>query len=174
MVRLQERIVSDKMRAIALIQEATKDQGSFMIHRLRAAQNWRKIAFIFKHVSELEAHTVTLYLLDAMTEQSASLEKRYSQMSGHSTLELATYVGSDAAAIALNQNEPELAVALLEQGRGIMFRQVGRLRTTLDEVRAVNPSVARRFEEYSRSLDEMALTARNVTHKLPLEKDPTR
>lgn len=167
----------DKAKALELLEDATNHEKSFLIHRLRAAEQWRKVAYEFDDESDLSAHVITLRLLDTMVERSRSLETQSSQLGGDPTLQAATGVASAAAAIALSRGDPRLAVSLLETGRVIMFRQLGRLRTRLDEVREVHPQLAERFASLSGELEELAVTARYTKYAaglVQLENDPTK
>lgn len=56
-------------------------------------------------------------------------------------------IARHAAAAALDAGQPETAVALLEQGRNVLWAGVLRTRTSLDEVRATHPELATRLEE---------------------------
>ncbi|MGP3683573.1 CHAT domain-containing protein [Streptomyces sp. IBSNAI002] len=62
-------------------------------------------------------------------------------------------LASDAAACALGLGDPERAVQLLEQGRGILLGQALDARTEVTELHRLHPDLARRFEELREALD---------------------
>ncbi|MET9675782.1 CHAT domain-containing protein [Streptomyces sp. NPDC006482] len=68
---------------------------------------------------------------------------------------LAALVGlaSDAAACAIRLGDPEGAVQLLEQGRGILLGQALDARTEVTELHRLHPVLALRFEELREALD---------------------
>ncbi|KAF8750460.1 hypothetical protein RHS01_09288 [Rhizoctonia solani] len=59
-----------------------------------------------------------------------------------------------AAAYAIRQGKLELAVEYLERGRSILWRQTLELRSPLDELRKVAPSIANQLAEVIEQLDQ--------------------
>ncbi|MET9530795.1 CHAT domain-containing protein [Streptomyces sp. NPDC006649] len=70
-----------------------------------------------------------------------------------------TGIAVAAAACALAAGEPEKAVTLLEQGRGVLLSRALDVRTDLTALRAEHPSLAARFEEVREALDGPAATS---------------
>lgn len=68
-------------------------------------------------------------------------------------------VAVEAAALALEQGRPELAIRLLEQGRGVVFRQLGQLRAEVDDIQLVVPGLAEIFRSLSHQLEALAVTS---------------
>jgi hypothetical protein len=60
---------------------------------------------------------------------------------------------TDAATAAIHFGKFELALEWLEQGRSIVWGQILRLRTPLDELHQLHPSEADELEKISRALD---------------------
>ncbi|MFF1922078.1 CHAT domain-containing protein [Streptomyces sp. NPDC058221] len=65
-----------------------------------------------------------------------------------------TGIAADAAACALAEGAPERAVAMLELGRGVLLSRELDLRADIGELRALDPSLAREFEELRAALAE--------------------
>lgn len=143
--------------AISIFRDATNNGADSIIHRLDAAQAWRAAARLTKDESEFEAHTTTLRLLEIAVARSRSLEAQFSQLM-RVAIRHVKNVACDAAALALEQGDPELAVSLLEQGRTVIFRQLGHFRTVLEDVREVAPALAERFTSLSQLLDKFVLS----------------
>lgn len=125
---------------------------------MEAAHSWRLFADEFKHSDRLNAYRTSLNILDAAATRSSSLEKQYSQLSTATLLRVSKDVTVDAAALAIDKGETELAVALLEQGRARLFSELGRYRTTLDDLEAISPLLAARFAALSNELDALVIS----------------
>lgn len=66
----------------------------------------------------------------------------------------------DATAWALAQKKPQRAVEILEQGRGVLFTELGRYRTPLDEL--PNRELAAKFAELSSQLENTLVSGSKV------------
>lgn len=122
-------------------------------HRLRAASVWRKLAREFEDESEMEAAEASLNLLDEIVTRSTSVEAQYHEL-GPRNSELRDAVQSSTE-VAIQRGDLQRAVTLLEQGRGVIFKHLGRYRTELGDLRAVAPELAERFQECSRKLNNL-------------------
>lgn len=105
----------------------------------------------------MAAHTKTLDLLNQAVAQGHSVEKQYQDLRGNNSIQAARAVAVDAAALALTSKTSRLAVELLEEGRGVIFRQLARFSAELGAVRAVEPTLAAKFEDLSRRLKALTL-----------------
>ncbi|MER5599708.1 hypothetical protein [Streptomyces sp. NPDC002265] len=63
---------------------------------------------------------------------------------------------AQAARIALEADRPDIAVELMEQGRGVLWSQLLELRTDLARIADVDPQLAARMTEVRAGLDELA------------------
>ncbi|MFE2582845.1 hypothetical protein [Streptomyces sp. NPDC059378] len=63
---------------------------------------------------------------------------------------------AQAARIALEADRPDIAVELMEQGRGVLWSQLLELRTDLARIAEVDPQLAARMTEVRAGLDELA------------------
>lgn len=146
----------------AFLEEASQPGFSSNVSRLRAANQWRTFSRLFHHQSAMRAHLTALSLLDIAVSGTPSLEKRFTQLSTNQVVNNARCVASDAAALAVGQGDLPLAVALLEQGRMILFTQLRRYRTSLDDVKALAPELAERFTQLGRELDQAAVSTPDI------------
>lgn len=146
---------SDAITSIALFREGANSPATPAAHRLRAAYHWARLARTSSSESALDAYITTLMLLEKTITQSKSLEARHTYLSNNSILprlELAE-LATDACSCAIDQGKIELAVELLEQGRATIMTQLGRYRTQLDNITAVDTRLANEFQRLSRRLD---------------------
>ncbi|KAG8950980.1 hypothetical protein FRC03_012673 [Tulasnella sp. 419] len=67
-------------------------------------------------------------------------------------------LASDAASCAIEAGQIETAVEFLEQGRTLLWTQMGRYRTSLDSLRFVDPGLAGRLEQLNRELETSSMT----------------
>jgi tetratricopeptide (TPR) repeat protein len=89
------------------------------------------------------------------TQLVVGLAARDISRSGRETF-LARFSGTavDAAATAVQTDDPRRAVALLEQGRAVLLAQMLETRQNLDRIRAVRPDLADRLTWIGRLLDQ--------------------
>lgn len=130
-----------------------REQGNLEL-RFSMSLRWTHLALNHKHTSVLHAFTTALELLDTLVTMSSSLKQRHSRVVGKENSGQVQRLASDAAAVALNAQQPRRAVELLEQGRGVLLAQLVRYRTSLDDLQAVSPSLAARFKDLSSQLEQ--------------------
>lgn len=70
-----------------------------------------------------------------------------------------TALATDAAALAIQAGEPERAVELLEQGRGVLLAQSLEVRTREHDLKLANPELARQLAEVDKRLDSVPSAA---------------
>ncbi|KIJ61220.1 hypothetical protein HYDPIDRAFT_31523 [Hydnomerulius pinastri MD-312] len=94
-----------------------------------AAREWVYHAELYNHPSVLDAYQTAISTLDRYAAASSSVVRRHQVLPPG----LMTLV-NDAFSCALRKNDPETAVQLLEQGRGILWTQLARFTTPLEEL----------------------------------------
>lgn len=104
----------------------------------------------------------TLNLLDIAVAQSTSIRRLSSLLAEDNTFMLIQGLASDSAALALEAGQVPLAVSLLEQGRSIIFTQLGRYRSVIDDIREVSRELADRFSGISAQMNELLLEDRGL------------
>lgn len=142
-----------------MLQEATRSTAASVQERLFAVNIWRDLAQRHNHQSELKAMRQTLDLVELAVAESHSLECLSDRLTSEWTFLGTRSIGSDAAALAIQSGDTRLAVSLLERGRSSIFRQLGRYRSVIDDVREVSPNLALRFTDKSAELSELILNA---------------
>lgn len=156
---------------IELLQEAAHHLLSPIGERTRAANLWRRISRA-GHPSELEAMQTTLNLMDLAVAESASLQSLSSRLSDEASFRAAQGVASDSAALAIGSGDLPLAVSLLEQGRSIIYSQLGRYRAAIDDVRRVSPDLAERLVGLSMELDALVIRGERINFNSNIKTKP--
>ncbi|MET7935772.1 CHAT domain-containing protein [Streptomyces sp. NPDC005322] len=116
--------------------------------RVRAAQRWAFMALAAGDWSRaLEPFALAVELLPRTAPRRTGRADRERRPAGFAGL------ASDAAACAIGLGDPEGALRLLEQGRGVLLAQALDTRTELAGLREHHPGLAHRFEELRAALD---------------------
>ncbi|WP_413756321.1 hypothetical protein [Streptomyces sp. MMBL 11-3] len=98
------------------------------------------------HAAALTSYADAVALLERLVTRRISRPSKERQLAGH------TRLTGDAVAVALRLGRPDRAVALLEQGRGVLWSQL--LDLDLDtEFVARHPELARRLADVAFALD---------------------
>ncbi|KAH7905794.1 CHAT domain-containing protein [Hygrophoropsis aurantiaca] len=94
---------------------------------------WVGAAEKFDHDSALKAYRTSLSNLDRHAISRSSVVLRHELLKSASSS-----LAANAASCALRRHEPDTAVELLEQGRGVIWTQMANLRTPLEHLCRVN------------------------------------
>ncbi|MEV4021064.1 CHAT domain-containing tetratricopeptide repeat protein [Nonomuraea angiospora] len=142
--------------ALDALRTAANNTTAPAVNRVLAAQLWGELAAEAGDlVDAREGFSKAVRLLPILAWRGitrADQERRLLQFSG---------LARDAAALAVTTGQPELAVELLDQGRGVLWAQLRATRSDLGSIRERLPKLALRLDELRDQFD------------LPPEKDPT-
>ena len=119
-----------------------------------AACAWIQDAEEHEHPSVLEAYQVSLNTLDHLTSTQPSVDTRHEAMQ-----EKVADLASDAFACAISHENHQMAIELLEQGRGILWNQLARFDTSLAALESQGiheRGLANRFTRLSAGLKKHA------------------
>ncbi|TDL21763.1 TPR-like protein [Rickenella mellea] len=103
-----------------------------------------------RHLSDqsiLDAYRVAFEILPRVAWVGLSIDSRH-----HELLETSS-LACDAAAAAMSENDPQMALSWLEQGRSIVWGQILQLRTPVDELRLAHPELAGELTQISQLLE---------------------
>jgi tetratricopeptide (TPR) repeat protein len=103
----------------------------------------------------LKAHRYVLEALPPILRPGYSISRRYIELSSLDISDAVTAAAS--AAIALGKYS--LALEWLEEGRGMVWAQLGRLQNPLDELRQRDPELSDELERVSASLQSIGSTS---------------
>ena len=124
--------------------------------RLQAALSWASIATGWSHSSSTDAYRTAFELLEVILANTRSLELRYLRLTSAS-IRRTKNLAADAAACAIRFDDIETALEILEQGRSLLFTQVGRYRTQVDDLEAVQPTLAYEFKTISTKMEASSM-----------------
>jgi hypothetical protein len=93
-----------------------------------------------------EAYRLAVELLPAVASRELNRGDKENRLANFTTL------ASNAAAAALQADDAYQAISVLEGGRGVLFAHSLQLRSPLDDLRAIAPSTADRFQYLGRQL----------------------
>ncbi|KAG1727707.1 CHAT domain-containing protein [Suillus lakei] len=127
-----------------------------LLSRLRASLNWVYYADQHAHGTQLEAYATSMQLLDTYMSATATVSSRHSIMK-----DFPRTLAVDAASCALRSGDVCRAVELLEQGRTLIWTQMARLRTPLDNLQTCGDhavTLMKRFRDLSFLLEKSHLS----------------
>ena len=148
----------DLDESIILHEQAANDLASSFKNRLHAAIIWADAARLHHHTSVIRAYSTSLRLLDRCLISYPDVE---SQQKFLATAQIPKSLASDAASAAIDAQDLEAAVELLDQGRAILWSKMEGYRSPLDQLRQVDVQLADQFERVSVQLEHLALSSKS-------------
>jgi hypothetical protein len=119
--------------------------------RIDAARAWGALAASLSQWSiAVQGYAAAVHLLPLLAWRGVSRPSRERLLQDWAGL------AADAAGCAIAAGQPDRAVELLEQGRGVLWSQILETRTDLTQLRQVAPELATRLDEVRRELDRPA------------------
>ena len=145
-----------------LVQATLQTSGGPPSHRLQAALLWVSVASRWAEPSALDAYHTSLQLLEIALVGMRSLEARHLRLTS-AKIKGSRMLARNAAACAIARGKVELALEMLEQGRGILLMQAGRYRTPTQYLEAVHPHLALEFQAISRQMEASVMESQSHT-----------
>ncbi|KAF8838030.1 hypothetical protein BDN67DRAFT_934483 [Paxillus ammoniavirescens] len=145
-----------------------------------AALEWAEFADEMHHSSALRAYQTSLDFLDKHVVSAASVKHRHETILEHRLARHTKSLADNATACAISEGRLEVAVELSEQGRGLLWSQMARIRTPLDSLRSADEdgrTLASEFERISSQLMRSSVPVSNgvlSVSRLSLEEDARR
>ncbi|PVF92042.1 hypothetical protein CPB86DRAFT_819971, partial [Serendipita vermifera] len=139
--------VRDAEVAISHFSAAARLSDGPPADRFKAANSWIKLASRISHDSLLAAYGCALDLMPLVAWLGLPMSDR------HQHLIKMGGIARDAAAAAISAEQYDKALEWLEQGRSIVWTQILRLRTPVDQLHEVDPGLADQLLRVSRLLD---------------------
>jgi tetratricopeptide (TPR) repeat protein len=139
---------TDLSESIAAFRQAVSNVYAAPNERVRAAAAWGLAATDAGQVTEaLEGFTRAVELLPSVSPHNLQRPDQEHHLSRYSGL------AGLAAASALDAGDPQRAVTVLEQGRGVLLAQALESRSDLTNLREQQPAMAAEFEALRQTLD---------------------
>jgi hypothetical protein len=137
----------DLKSAISCYSEAAESATGSVRTKLGAAKEWILLAQSHATDSVLDACRVAMKLIPHLTWLGSSIADR------HYRIKDVGAVTREAAVVAISQQQYEMAVEWLEQGRSVIWNQLLQLRSSMDDLCEACPVLASDFESVSRQLE---------------------
>ncbi|CUA71464.1 Dynein heavy chain 2, axonemal [Rhizoctonia solani] len=141
---------NDQLEQVLLcLQAATRCVGGNPMVLYTAASAQVRIATLNENYElASEAFTAAMAIAHKVIWLSDTISRRFAQWCSPMVGSLA----GDAAAVAINSQKHSVALEWLEQGRSVIWNQTLQLRTPLDELQRVKPTLADRLKQLSTEL----------------------
>jgi CHAT domain-containing protein len=144
---------------------AVNDSYANVPSRFEVACEWAALARAFRHTSVAAAYESAFTLMQDTLIYAPTLEMQHFRLVEmdvrYKKLPL------DCASHHIHRGQIEQAVETLERGRGLLFSEMRGLRTSLDQLRAVDTLLAEKFANINRELE--TLTTTSVSPGRPLD-----
>jgi CHAT domain-containing protein len=156
--------VKDLEEMIRLFAVAVNDSCAKVPSRFEVACEWASLARPFRHPSVTIAYESAFSLMQDSLVYAPTLEIQHFRLVRtdvkYKKLPL------DCASHQIHRGQFKQAVETLERGRGLLFSEMRGLRTSLDQLRAVDTPLAEKFANINRELE--TLTTTSVSPGVPL------
>jgi hypothetical protein len=151
---------TDQTTIIRLLVQATlQPTGGSPSRRLHAALFWASVASKWADPSAIEAYRTSLQLLEMVLAGMRSLGARHLRLTSEE-IAGSRILARNAAAFAIERGEVELALEMLEQGRGVLLMQAGRFRTPIQDLETVDSQLASEFQAISKQMEASVMESR--------------
>ncbi|THG93792.1 hypothetical protein EW026_g7543 [Hermanssonia centrifuga] len=135
---------------------------------LIAAEQWADSAMQAGHSSSLRAHMKALELLDRCLTSTPTIDLQH-QFLTKQTSTLAT----NAASCAIEKEELEIAVQVLEQGRALLWSRMRGYQHPIEKLQELNPGLAEEFYGVCQQLEHLNVSSDPNLLGMPLIPTPT-
>ncbi|KAF7980738.1 hypothetical protein HWV62_36757 [Athelia sp. TMB] len=146
----------DLREAVDLLWSGAQDTTDTPKHRYTCASRLIPLLEAHNQPSLLDAYDMTLGLLQLLLAVYPDVELRREALGAD---KLSPSLAMSAAAYAIEQNQPEKAVEMLEQGRGMLYSNIRGYREPVEAVRVANAALADRFKTTSEQLEALATSS---------------
>ncbi|KAJ7290268.1 CHAT domain-containing protein [Mycena rebaudengoi] len=153
----------DINEAIVLHRQASTYIHSSALLRFSDSYQWISSAIKHGHGSSLDAYHTAISLLPQLAAFSLDIKSRQQMLASDDIVSLSS-LSSAAATCAIDMNQNNLAVELLEASRSIFWAQALHLRTPVDKLEDVQPELARMLRHLSQQLEQASFrdASRNI------------
>ena len=134
--------------AMAAFEAAVKCEAAVATSCFQAARSWALYADKSSHESALGAYHAAIKLLPHLAMLGLDLQSRW-----HALTSGSDGLARDAAACAIQSGQYDRVVELLEEGHGVFWSQVLRLRMLMADLHDVAPELEKRLRSISSALE---------------------
>ena len=147
------RLLRTKKNLFSLYAELEHVSQTVFSYDLSVTREWVDAAEKSHHPTTLSAYETALRLLVEQSVAIPSLPQHLALIKS-----ISSSLAADAFSAGLRNQSPTKAVELLEQGRGVFWRQLARLRSPLDDVIASGPEGKVLADEFIRLTSLIRIT----------------
>ncbi|KAH9980706.1 CHAT domain-containing protein [Russula compacta] len=124
--------------------------------RFRTSCMWVRLASRYRHPSTPSAFESAISLMQESLAFAPTLEIQYSRLVA--TRDLSEKLSSDYASYQVHIGQLNRAIEILERGRGLIWSEMRGLRTSIDQLRAVDLPLAHKFAAVNRDLEALTMS----------------
>ncbi|KAH9955989.1 CHAT domain-containing protein [Russula dissimulans] len=129
------------------------DSRSGLTPRFMISYNWTSVAHYFKHPSTSIAYETAISLMHESLTLAPTLEIQHARLV--SMRNIYQKLPLNFASYQVNIGQIENAIETLERGRALLWSEMRGLRTSVDQLRVVNSSLAERIATINRDLEAL-------------------
>ncbi|EJD03002.1 uncharacterized protein FOMMEDRAFT_156360 [Fomitiporia mediterranea MF3/22] len=156
----------DFEECMQLLEPAATHSFSGLMMRLATGSLWAELAREHDHDTTMTAYKTAIALLQNALIISPTLHAQHNFLSGNNAFIM---LAVEAASYAIEKNKLELAVEILEQGRGLLWFQMRGFRSPLEQLAETNKEFSDRFRDVNRRLENLATSSATLTPGLNVQ-----
>ncbi len=122
--------------------------------RFTVTKMWARQARHAGHSSSLRAHTKALELLDQCLTSTPTIDLQHQFLTNN----VSDFAGN-AAACAIEKEDMEVAVQVLEQGRALLWSRMRSYRHSIENLQESNPGLAEEFKGVCQQLEHLTVSS---------------
>lgn len=149
----------DLIKATNYLKQAAESNIGGPIERFVASHSHAWLSMTFNVSPPLLAYQRAMELVPQLVWLGSTVNRRFSDLAIVGTTSL------EAASCAISLKSYDNALEWLEEGHSIIWNQILQLRTSFEDLRAANPSIAGRMTQVGRELEHAGYRS-NVTYTL--------
>ncbi|KAH9970413.1 CHAT domain-containing protein [Lactifluus volemus] len=150
----REEDVEEVVQLLAtLTSDDTRSGGSL---RFRVSYGWAIMAHQFGHPSVTDAYENVFKVMQDTLSYAPTLESQHHRLV--SMREGFQDVPLCYASYQIEKGQPIKAIETLERGRALLWSEMRDFRTSTDQLRAVDPTLAAEFEAINRDLEQVTMS----------------
>ncbi|EJD03273.1 TPR-like protein [Fomitiporia mediterranea MF3/22] len=159
--RIEQRWCKEEFEeCVELLKLAVTHRFSGATARLIAAKLWTSFALHHGHSSAFIAYKSTVSVLQHALSINPTLHEQHEFLLRD---EIYSILTKRTASCAIGKDCLELAIEILEQGRGLLWSQLRDFRTPLDQLAETNKELVDNFMNVSRQLENLAKSRVELT-----------
>ncbi|KAF8263685.1 CHAT domain-containing protein [Lactarius quietus] len=146
----------DHEEHMQLLPELVNDGSGEVFTRFKVSCYWAGAARVSKHPSTSIAHETAMSLLQETLVFSPTLQTQHRRLTD--ALEGGLVLPSYYASYQIERGQFKEAIETLERGRALLWSEMRGLRTSTDQLRATDPTLANQFEEINQRLQSVTMS----------------